>query len=52
MYRLYGFFTQNTLKTLYVLEEVGAEFEFEYVNLSEAAHKTEEFAKKTAMGAD
>ena len=50
MYRLYGFFTQNSLKTLYVLEEVGAEFEFEYVNLSEGVHKTEEFAKKTPVG--
>ena len=32
MFRLYGFFTQNSLKTLYVLEETGVEFEFEFVS--------------------
>ena len=33
MYRLHGFFTQNTLKTLYVLEEIGADYEFCFVDL-------------------
>jgi len=49
MFNLYGFFTQNTLKTLYVLEEVGADFEFHFVNLGTGEQKSEEFAKKTPM---
>jgi len=50
MFHLYGFFTQNTLKTLYVLEEVGADFEFHFVNLGSGEQKSEEFAKKTPIG--
>jgi len=49
MFNLYGFFTQNTLKTLYVLEEVGADFEFHFVNLGTGEQKSEEFAEKTPM---
>lgn len=50
MFNLYGFFTQNSLKTLYVLEEVGATFEFHFVNLGAGEQKTDEFAKKTPIG--
>jgi glutathione S-transferase len=50
MFQLYGFFTQNTLKTLYVLEEVGEDFEFHFVNLSKGEQKTEAFAQKTPIG--
>ena len=50
MFNLYGFSTQNTLKTLYVLEEVGADFEFHFVNLGTGEQKSEEFAIKTPMG--
>ncbi len=50
MYRLYGFSTQNTLKTLYVLEEVGADYEFQYMNLFKGEHKTESFLKLNPMG--
>ena len=50
MFRLYGFFTQNSLKALYVLEESGVEFEFDFVNLAEGEQKTEEFAQKTPVG--
>jgi len=50
MFRLYGFFTQNTLKALYVLEEVGADYEFEFVNLGKGEQKSEEFASKTPIG--
>ena len=49
MFNLYGFVTQNTLKTLYVLEEVGADFEFHFVNLGTGEQRSEEFAKKTPM---
>ena len=50
MFNLYGFFTQNSLKTLYVLEEVDATFEFHFVNLGAGEQKTDEFAKKTPTG--
>lgn len=49
MFRLYGFFTQNSLKTLYALEEVGVEFEFQYVDLSKGEQRSEEFAKMTPV---
>lgn len=45
MYRLHGFFTQNTMKTLYVLEELGVDYEFCYVDLVSGANRTEEFRK-------
>lgn len=50
MFNLYGFSTQNTLKTLYVLEEVGADFEFHFINLGAGEQKSEEFASRTPMG--
>jgi glutathione S-transferase len=50
MYRLHGFFTQNTLKTLYVLEEVGAEYEFCFVDLMNLENRTDEFRRKTPVG--
>ena len=34
MYRLHGFFTQNSMKTLYVLEELGVDYEYVYVDLA------------------
>jgi len=50
MFRLYGFYTQNSLKTLYVLEEVGADFEFQFVDLANGENKTAAFAEKTPIG--
>jgi glutathione S-transferase len=50
MYRLHGFFTQNTMKTLYVLEELGVDFEFCYVNLMKGENRTESFQAMTPMG--
>lgn len=50
MFRLHGFFTQNTLKTLYVLEELGVDFEFQFVNLGEGEQRSEAFANKTPVG--
>ena len=50
MYRLFGFTTQNSMKPLYVLEESGVEFEFNFVDLSRGEHKTPEFQAKTPMG--
>ena len=50
MFRLHGFFTQNTLKTLYVLDEVGAEYEFCFVDLAKGENRTEEFRARTPVG--
>ena len=50
MYRLHGFYTQNTLKTLYVLEEIGAEYEYCFVDLLKGANRTDEFRAMTPVG--
>ncbi len=50
MFNLYGFSTQNTLKALYVLEEVGADFEFHFVDLGTGEQKSAGFREKTPMG--
>ena len=50
MFRLYGFFTQNSLKTLYVLEEVVGDFEFQFIDLTKGEQKTEDFSKMTPVG--
>jgi glutathione S-transferase len=50
MFRLHGFKTQNTLKTLYVLEEVVGDFEFQFVNLGKGEQRTEEFLKMAPIG--
>ncbi|MEJ2401511.1 MAG: glutathione S-transferase family protein [Xanthomonadales bacterium] len=50
MYVLHGFFTQNTLKTLYVLEEVGVEYEFRFVDLTRGENRGEAFRAMTPAG--
>jgi glutathione S-transferase len=50
MYRLHGFFTQNTLKTLYVLEELGVEYAFRFVDLASGENRTDEFRAMTPVG--
>lgn len=50
MYRLHGFFTQNTMKTLYVLEELGVEYEFRYVDLAKGEQRSEAFRRMTPAG--
>lgn len=50
MFRLYGFPTQNSMKTLYVLEESGLDFEFVLVDLEKGEHKSDSFQQKTPMG--
>ena len=50
MFRLYGFNTQNSLKALYVLEELGADFEFIFVDLAKREQKSPEFSKLTPVG--
>jgi glutathione S-transferase len=50
MYVLHGFFTQNTLKTLYVLEEVGVDYTFRFVDLTRGENRTETFRAMTPAG--
>jgi glutathione S-transferase len=50
MYRLHGFYTQNTLKTLYVLEELGVDFEFRFVDLAKGENRSEEFRAMNPAG--
>lgn len=50
MYRLLGFATQNTFKTLYVLEALGVDYEFVFVNLMKGEQKSEAFQKLTPIG--
>ena len=50
MYRLHGFYTQNTLKTLYVLEELGVEFEFRFVDLAKGENRSQEFRALNPAG--
>jgi len=50
MYRLYGFFSQNSMKPHYVLEELGVDFEFVYVDLMQRENRSEDFLQKTPIG--
>lgn len=50
MYRIHAFFTQNSLKTLYVLEELGVEWEFNYVDLATGANRNEAFREMNPVG--
>ena len=50
MYRLHAFFTQNSMKPLYVLEELGVDFEFCYVDLMTGENRTEAFGAMTPIG--
>ena len=49
MYRLHGFFTQNSMKTLYVLEELGVDYEFCFVNLMTGDNRTDSFREMTPV---
>ena len=50
MYHLHGFFTQNSMKPLYVLEELGVEYVYCYVDLAKGENRTEDFGKMTPVG--
>ena len=50
MYRLHGFYTQNTMKTLYVLEELGVDFEYRFVDLAKGENRSEAFRAMTPIG--
>ena len=50
MFVLHGFFTQNTLKVLYVFEQMGVEYEFRFVNLAKGENRTDAFRAMTPVG--
>ncbi|MCB0307818.1 MAG: glutathione S-transferase family protein [Bdellovibrionales bacterium] len=50
MYQLMGFATQNTMKVLYVLEELGVKYEFKMIDLMKGENKSPEFLKWTPVG--
>ena len=50
MYRLHGFYTQNTMKTLYVLEELGVDFEYMFVDLMQGENRSDAFRAMTPIG--
>jgi len=50
MYTLYGFFTQNSMKPLYVLEAINADFEFRFVDLATGENRTDEFRAMNPVG--
>jgi glutathione S-transferase len=50
MYILHGYFTQNSMKPLYVLEAIEADYEFQFVNLATGENRTEEFRAMTPVG--
>jgi glutathione S-transferase len=50
MYKLHGFFTQNSMKTLYVLDALGVDYEFCYVDLMTGANRSEQFGAMTPIG--
>lgn len=47
---LHGFTTQNTLKALYTLEELGTPYRFRFVDLFKGEHRTPEFRQLTPVG--
>ena len=50
MYRIHGFFTQNTMKTLYVAEELGIDYEFHFVDLLQGENRADSFLQLNPLG--
>lgn len=50
MYRLFGFPTQNSMKPLYVLHQLGVDFEFCLVDLARRENRSDWFRKMTPVG--
>ena len=50
MYILHGYFTQNSMKPLYVLEAIDADFEFRFVDLGKGENRTDEFRAMNPVG--
>lgn len=50
MYTLFGFSTQNTMKTLFVLEELGVKYDLKFVNLAKGEQRAPEYLKLNPVG--
>ncbi|PHZ84490.1 glutathione S-transferase family protein [Paremcibacter congregatus] len=50
MTRLFGFYTQNTLKCLYTLEELGTDYDFHLVDLFKGEQRQDDFLKLNPVG--
>lgn len=50
MFNLYGFFTQNSRKPLYVLSEIAPEFRFQFVDLAAGEQRTDRFLAMNPLG--
>lgn len=50
MFRLHGFYTQNSRKALYVLAALDEEFEFVFTDLSSGIQRSDEFLKMNPAG--
>jgi glutathione S-transferase len=50
MYTLFGIPTQNTLKAAYVLDALGATYEYKFVNLAKGEQKQDSFLKLNPVG--
>ena len=49
MYRLHGFFTQNSMKPLYVLEALEVEYDYVFVDLMQRENLSDDFKQKTPI---
>lgn len=50
MYRLYGIPTQNTLKAAYVLDAIGVNYDYQFMNLGKGEQKQDSFLKINPIG--
>jgi len=50
MVRLYGYWTQNSMKPIYVAEELGIDYEFQFVDLVKGENRTDEIRALTPTG--
>jgi len=50
MLRLYGYWTQNSMKPIYVAEELAVDYEFRFVDLVKGEQLSDEFKQLTPVG--
>lgn len=50
MYRIFGFQTQNTKKTLYLIETLNCQYDFKFINLFKRENRQDEFLSVSPFG--
>lgn len=50
MYRIFGFQTQNTKKTLYLIETLNCQYDFKFINLFKRENRQDEFLAVSPFG--